>query len=109
MTMGLNIPIPGVKGLALDGSFMYERTNNKNRNFENEDTYAARDRYNYATRYDAGSGTLTHGLPGGALLNVAYNDSRNYSLRGQLNYDNTIAEIHQVSALVGMELRERCV
>lgn len=106
LTMGLNIPIPGVKGLALDGSFMYERTNNKNRNFENEDTYAARDRYNYATRYDAGSGTLTHGLPGGALLNVAHNDSRNYSLRGQLNYDNTLAEIHQVSALVGMELRE---
>lgn len=106
LTMGLNIPVPGVKGLALDGSFMYEKTNNKVRNYENENTYAARDRYNYATRYDESTGTLTHGLPGGALLNVAHTDARNYSLRGQLNYDNTIAEIHQVSALAGIEFRE---
>ena len=27
MTVGLNIPIPGVKGLSLDGQFMFERKN----------------------------------------------------------------------------------
>lgn len=84
--MGLNIPVPGVKGLALDGSFMYEKTNGKTRNLENEDTYASRDRYNYATRYNESTGELTHGLPDGGLLNLAHTDTRNYSLRGQLNY-----------------------
>lgn len=29
MTVGLNVPIPGVKGLTVDGQFMYERTNAK--------------------------------------------------------------------------------
>lgn len=106
LTMGLNIPIPGVKGLALDGSLMYERTNSKTRILENGDTYASRDRYNYATRYDANTGTLTHGLPDGGLLNLINSDARNYSLRGQLNYDNTFDEIHQISALAGIELRE---
>lgn len=106
LTMGLNIPIPGVKGLALDGSLMYERTNTKTRTLENGDTYASRDRYNYATRYDASTGTLTHGLPDGGLLYLINSDARNYSLRGQLNYDNTFDEIHQISALAGIELRE---
>ena len=106
LTMGLNIPVPGVKGLALDGSFMYEKTNARTRNLENEDTYASRDRYNYATRYNESTGELTHGLPDGGLLNLSHTDSRNYSLRGQLNYNNTIDEIHQISALAGMEFRE---
>ena len=34
------------------------------------------------------------------------NDLLQETLRGQLNYDNTIAEIHQVSALAGIEFRE---
>ena len=106
MTVGLNVPIPGVKGLTVDGQFMYERTNAKNRTYQNENTYEWRDIYNTATTYDATTGKLIHALPDGGLLNVAYNDSRNYSMRGQINYDNAIAEIHQVSALAGIELRE---
>ena len=39
MTVGLNVPIPGVKGLTVDGQFMYERTNAKNRTYQNENTY----------------------------------------------------------------------
>lgn len=43
-----------------------------------------RDIYNTATIYDATTGKLTHALPDGGLLNVAYNDSRNYSVRAKL-------------------------
>lgn len=106
LTVGLNIPVPGVKGLAVDGQFMFERTNVKNRKFENENTFAARNTYNYATYYDASTGTLTSALPYGGLLNLSNGNAQNYSVRGQINYDNTIAEIHQVSALAGMEIRE---
>ena len=32
--------------------------------------------------------------------------SQNYSIRGQINYDGVIDEIHQITALAGMEIRE---
>ena len=41
LTMGLNIPVPGVKGLALDGSFMYEGKM-QGENYENGEQYAAK-------------------------------------------------------------------
>ena len=33
-------------------------------------------------------------------------NSQNYSIRGQINYDGVIDEIHQITALAGMEIRE---
>lgn len=106
MTVGLNIPIPGVKGLSLDGQFMFERKNTKNRTFANENTFEARDLYNTATTYDANTGALTNNLPWGGILNVTNGNSQNYSIRGQINYDGVIDEIHQITALAGMEIRE---
>ena len=93
MTVGLNIPIPGVKGLSLDGQFMFERKNTKNRTFANENTFEARDLYNTATTYDANTGALTNNLPWGGILNVTNGNSQNYSIRGQINYDGVIDEI----------------
>ena len=96
----------GVKGLSLDGQFMFERKNTKNRTFANENTFEARDLYNTATTYDANTGALTNNLPWGGILNVTNGNSQNYSIRGQINYDGIIDEIHQITALAGMEIRE---
>lgn len=74
--------------------------------FANENTFEARDLYNLATTYDANTGTLTNNLPWGGILNVNNGNSQNYSIRGQINYDGIIDEIHQITALAGMEIRE---
>ena len=106
LNVALNLPIPGVKGLSLDGSFMLEMLNTKTRDYANEDTFEARDAYNYATYYNPTTGELTHGLPEGGILTISNGRNRNYSIRGQVNYDNTLADIHQIAALAGIELRE---
>ena len=45
LNVGLNIPIPGVKGLSFDGSFMYELSNVRVREHYNEESYYARNIY----------------------------------------------------------------
>lgn len=106
LNVGLAIPVPFVDGLVFNGQFMLEQTNDKERTYNNEDSFVARDLYNNATTYDAATGKLTHNLPDGGLLYLAYTNSRNFSWRWQLDYDATIAERHQIAALAGMELRE---
>lgn len=106
LNVGLNIPIPGVKGLSFDGSFMYELSNVRVREHYNEESYYARNIYNYGTYYDSSDGTLEHNIADGGILRLRTGKERNFNIRWQANYDNTIADIHQIAVLAGIELRE---
>lgn len=103
-TVNLNIPI--YKGLSVNGEFMMEKFYQTNRLWNSPDSYVARDVVNTATSVNYANGSLNYGIPKGGILNQSSSNNTNYSARGQLLYNATIAGIHQINAIAGTEIRQ---
>lgn len=101
-TLTLDIPI--YKGLNFNGAYMQERDFFTIRNMQDKNSAYVRDMYNKGTVMSGT--TLTHNFPDGSVLQATNNNMNNYSARGQLTYNRTIKEDHQISALAGMEARQ---
>ncbi|WP_164974136.1 SusC/RagA family TonB-linked outer membrane protein [Filimonas effusa] len=74
-------------------------------NYWDPESYDARIMVNKATSVNS-TGGLVYGIPVGGRLELINNSSRSYNVRGQLNMNKTFHDIHQVSVLVGTEIRE---
>jgi len=103
-TISLNVPI--YKGLSANGEFMLEKYYQTNRTWNGPDSYAARNTVNQATSVNYATGSLSYGIPQGGILQQNSSNNTNYSARGQLLYNETIASIHQVNAIAGTEIRQ---
>lgn len=103
-TISLNIPV--YKGLSVNGEFMLEKYYQTNRSWNSPDSYAARDAVNMGTSVNYATGNLTYGIPQGGILQQGTSNNTNYSARGQLLYNATINNIHQINAIAGTEIRQ---
>ena len=103
-TINLNVPI--YKGLSVNGEFMMEKFYQFSRMWNGPDSYAARDAVNTATSVNYNTGVLTYGIPQGGILTQNSSNNTNYSARGQLLYNATLNNIHQVNAIAGTEIRQ---
>ena len=103
-TISLNIPV--YKSLSINGEFMLEKYYQTNRTWNSPDSYAARDAVNTGTSVNYATGNLTYGIPQGGILQQGTSNNTNYSARGQLLYNATINNIHQVNAIAGTEIRQ---
>lgn len=68
-------------------------------------SYANRIQLNTATSV-ASNGQLVYGLPYGGTYYEGNNSAYDTGVRGQLNFDHTFKQDHQVTALLGTEIRE---
>lgn len=110
-TFNANLNVPIFKGLSANAFFSNERSFGTNRIYNNENTFYYRNLVNSYTPLPATGSTVkamnSLGLSRGAgILNQINSTTNNYTVRGQLNYDNTIAGKHQLNVIAGSEIRQ---
>jgi len=107
-TANLNVPV--FKGLSVNGFFSNERSFGTSRVYNNENTFYYRNLVNSFTPIPATATTRavnSIGLSqGSGILNQVNASTNNYTVRGQLNYDNTFAGKHQLTVIAGSEIRQ---
>lgn len=101
-TLTLDVPI--YKGIGFNASYMQERDYFTGRILRDVNSAYVRDLYNKGTIMDAFS--TTNNFPDGGILSAQNNSINNYSARGQLTYNYSLGEAHQISAVAGMEARQ---
>lgn len=86
-------------------SFQYEFADYTGRQLKNKESWEVRNKANSFASAN-GDGTATFNLPYGNIYFTETNKTHAYNLRQQLNFNKTIAERHDVTAILGMETRE---
>jgi TonB-linked SusC/RagA family outer membrane protein len=105
-----NLNIPIYKGLSANAFFTNERSFGTARIYNNENTFYYRNLVNSYTPLPAtttAKAVNSLGIASGSgILNQVNSTTNNYTVRGQLNYDNTFAGKHQVTVIAGSEIRQ---
>lgn len=89
-----------LEGLDLSAQFQYEGYSSKSEGYLNPDSYTIRHLYNLYTYKGK------HYMPEGGLLDLANDNSNDYTFRLQANYDRTFADKHRIDVAAGFEYRE---
>lgn len=90
--------------LNFSSMFQYEYGSDQYSKLSTKDSYAVRSRVNnMASRTN---NTTVFNIPYGNIYNTVDFYSKAYTLRQQLNFDKTFGQKHQVTALIGNEVRE---
>lgn len=85
--------------------YQYEKQTTTGRNYQSLNTYYTRDLVNKFSVRNIATGAITYPLPKGGILDLRNLELNAHTLRGQLNYDQTISD-HQITAIAGGEIRE---
>lgn len=101
----VNVNVPLLKGLSAIGFFSTERAFSQSRLFNAVETYFTRDLINNSTTANS-AGQLVSAIPKGGVLQQANTQINNYSLRGQLAYNESFGTAHQVNVIAGAEIRQ---
>ncbi len=92
--------------LDLNLQYQHEAQNLNNRVYYSPATFFARDLVNTYTQYDPSSGNLTYPFPKGGVLSLSPSSLSSNTLRGQINYNQVLSDIHAINAIAGAEIRE---
>ena len=103
----INAQVNILEGWTANAMFQYEDIYYKSDQMWGKDSYSMRTLYNLYTAQDKASGAITHYIPDGGRLNTATSEGSFYTFRVQSDYNNIIAEKHDISAAVGFEYREQ--
>ena len=95
------------EGLTLDSKVQYEMYNANVEDVYNEKTFMVRSTVNEAASWDHGTDKITANLPLGGFKDMSKEEIRAYSVRNQLNFTHTFADVHDVNVIVGTEINER--
>jgi len=93
-------------GLTAEVLYQYTRSDAKTRNLQVLDSYYTRNLINLYTQVNT-DGTLKRPIPLGGIQDLNLGLSTGSSLRGQLNYQRTLAKVHEVNVLAGYEIRSQ--
>ena len=93
------------KGLDLGLKFQYEDQYYKSELYDEEESYVMRYKINDYASSD-GKGGYIYNIPLGGHMTESNSHSSYYNLRGQLNYNITVAHKHDITALIGGEIRQ---
>ncbi len=106
MTLRAAVKYSFSKHLNAEVQFQNEKQQIDNRNHYSLQTYYARDLINkYSTR-DPSSGIFTYPFPLGGILALGNYTLNTYNFRSQLNYSQTIGTAHNITTIMGAEMRE---
>lgn len=94
-------------GWNASAQFQYEDIYYKGDSYYSAESYKMRMMYNNYTGLDKSTGTVTHNIPDGGMLNTVTSDGAYYTFRAQTSYENTIADKHDINAVAGFEFREQ--
>lgn len=92
------------KNFNLDLSGRYEIMDNTRSNYYNKNSYFARNLMNRFTTIENGLAQMK--IPDGGILDKAFSQSKNYNVRGQINYEGNLGTNHTFNAIGGVEVSE---
>ncbi|GGE19216.1 MULTISPECIES: SusC/RagA family TonB-linked outer membrane protein [Sphingobacterium] len=92
-------------GLSAELRYQYEDQSINGRDLQSTALYSTRNLINQYAQ-PAGARAYTFPIPKGDILNLRRQNLTGHSGRAQLNYSNDFGYDHQVSALIGMEVRQ---
>lgn len=102
LNLALNVKI--IEGLTVDLRYQLEKTTNQAQNLKDKDSYEVRTQINNSTKI-LPDGAFNHLIPEGGQITETRSDKNSYTLRGQINFNRTFADKHEISALAGGERR----
>ena len=105
LTINTNITYKVFSWLKILAFYQFNRTNNLTNNIFNEETYYTRDLINNYTQLGQ-DGMLLRPIPMGAIIDKSYGKFNAHNLRGQLEIDRFWNEKHQITGIIGAELRD---
>lgn len=94
-----------LEGLNLGLKFQYERNNTDQNQYDEADSYKMRRLINQFASVNS-YGNFVYHIPEGGHIQETYNRNEFYNFRAQLNYQKNIAEKHDLSVLLGGEIRQ---
>lgn len=103
----VNARVNILEGWSANAMFQYEDIYFKSDELTGRDSYTMRSMYNNYTAYNRSTNSVTHYIPDGGMLNTLTSEGSFYTFRIQTDYNNTIADKHDISAAVGFEYREQ--
>lgn len=89
--------------LKLSTQFQYEFGNFQTKTISDKDSYAMRNKINNFASYR--NGQVVYNIPNGDMYESATNKQRAYNFRTQLDFNKTFADIHDITAIAGFEMR----
>lgn len=95
-----------IEGLTLTTKFQYERLQTDYRNLYNDRTFYVRNMVNQASTWDWSTGNITANLPSGSILYESKSIVDNYNWRNQINFNRTVAKVHAINFVGGIELNQ---
>ncbi|WP_162850082.1 SusC/RagA family TonB-linked outer membrane protein [Sphingobacterium yanglingense] len=92
-----------IPGLTAELGGNWQRGNSQNKAIRDYDAYAVRIAFNDGT---SKKNTANHYLPDGGIIDESRNMNQSWTIRTQLNYNQSFADNkHRVNALIGNEVR----
>ena len=101
-----NLQVSILKGLQYQSYFQYELNTRNSETFFGKDTYYIRLRHNQLVKQDATTQKFSSELPEGGYYEQEKGQTQHYTFRQQLDFNRTFAEAHNVTALLGFEMRQ---
>ena len=103
-----------IPGVSAQLSYNYNSGRNDDNTLYRKNSFYMRNLVNYFTTSPYSSDPMTYedvpdfvrGIPLGGQYQTNLSKSTNQTLRGQLNFDKTIADKHQISAIAGADIAE---
>ena len=92
-----------IEGLSLDAKAQYEMIQGRTHNYYTEQTYLVRSTVNTASSWDKKTNKVTFNLPTGGFLDQSTYLMDVLTLRGQINFNRSFADKHDVAAIAGFE------
>lgn len=103
LNFGLKYRLP--LNFSADIKYQYGRRQTDQQNLQNEQTFYARDQINLFTSINRTTGAVTNNIPMGGILDVNNSILVYHNFRGQLTYSNYWNSEHQLSVIIGTEVR----
>ncbi|WP_153800872.1 SusC/RagA family TonB-linked outer membrane protein [Foetidibacter luteolus] len=105
MVFNTTIDYKATDYLNLQVNYQYEHATGHNRQYRGPKSWYTRDLINQYTQLDEVSERYV--VPNSGILDESYQELRSHQARGQMNVNMNRGGIHQLSAIVGGEIRER--
>ena len=102
----VNLQVSIFKGLQYQSYFQYELNTFDSETFLGKDTYYMRLRHNQLVKQDDKTHKFSSELPEGSYYEQLKKQTQHYTFRQQLDFNRTFAEAHNITALVGFEMRQ---
>ena len=102
----VNLQVSILKELQYQSYFQYELNTSDSETFLGKDTYYMRLRHNQLVKQDANTQKFSSELPEGGYYEQQKRQNQHYTFRQQLDFNRTFTEVHNVTALVGFEMRQ---